>query len=256
MKQSLLDLGGKVAVITGGSRGLGQAIAKGFAAHGADVVIASRKMAACEAVAEEIRVSTGRQALPVSFNAGHWDECDQLADVAYRHFGKVDVLVNNAGISPTYDSLTSVTEELFDKVFSVNLKGAFRLSALIGERMAGANGGSIINVSSLSAVQPTPIAVPYAAAKAALNALTVGIARTYGPKVRVNAIMPGAFFTDISKSWDLQALTPKFEKRIPLKRGAEPDEILGTALYLASDASSYTTGAVISVDGGAPYPPI
>lgn len=251
----LFDLTGKVAVVTGGSRGLGKEMVKAFAERGADVVIASRKVDACEALAAEVESSTGRQALGVAFHAGRWEDADRLADTAYERFGKVDVLVNNAGMSPLYPSLAEVSEELFDKVVGVNFKGPFRLSALVGERMAAGDGGSIINVSSIAAVQPTPTELVYAGAKAALNAMTVGIARTYGPKVRCNVIMPGPFLTDISKAWDLEAFAKGAKATIPLQRGGEAHEIVGAALYLASEASSYTTGAVIKVDGGSAYSP-
>lgn len=249
------DLTGKVAVVTGGSRGLGRAMAAAYAEHGADVVIASRKLDACEAVAREITEATGRRTLAVAFHAGRWADADRLTDTVHDTFGRCDVLVNNAGMSPLYPSLSEVSEELFDKVVGVNFKGPFRLSALIGERMAAGDGGSIINVSSIAAVQPTPTELVYAGAKAALNAMTIGIARAYAPKVRCNVLMPGPFLTDISKAWDMDAFQRSAATSIPLGRGGEPHEIVGAALFLASDASSYTTGAVIKVDGGAAYAP-
>lgn len=249
------DLSGRVAVVTGGSRGLGREMVLAFAEQGADVVIASRKVDACVALADEVTARTGRDALGVGFHAARWDDADRLADAVYERFGRCDVLVNNAGMSPLYGSLAEVSEELFDKVVGVNFKGPFRLSALVGERMAAADGGSIINVSSIAAVQPTPHELVYAGAKAALNAMTIGIARAYAPKVRCNVIMPGPFLTDISKAWDMDAFQATAATSIPLRRGGEPDEIVGAALYLASPASSYTTGAVIKVDGGTAYPP-
>jgi NAD(P)-dependent dehydrogenase (short-subunit alcohol dehydrogenase family) len=249
------DLTGKVAVVTGGSRGLGREMCLAFARHGASVVVASRKAEVCEKLAAEIRTATGREALGVGFHAGRWEDCNRLAEVAWQHFGHVDVLVNNAGMSPRYPSLPELSEELYDKVLAVNLKGPFRLSSLIGARMAEDRGGSIINVSSIAAVIPTPIELPYAAAKAGLNNLTLGMARAFGPKVRVNCIMPGPFLTDISRAWDLDAFAAQAALSIPLGRGGEPSEIVGAALYFASGASSYTTGAVLKIDGGAAYPP-
>ena len=151
----LFDLTGKVALVTGGSRGLGRAMVLAFAEHGADVVITSRKAANCELVAEEAR-AFGVRALPYGCHVGHWDELDGLADTAYAEFGKVDILVNNAGMSPLYPKLSAVTEDLFDKVVGVNLKGPYRLSAIVGERMAAGDGGAIVNVSSTAAVQATP----------------------------------------------------------------------------------------------------
>jgi NAD(P)-dependent dehydrogenase (short-subunit alcohol dehydrogenase family) len=250
MPDSLLDLSGKVAVVTGGSRGLGRAISLAFARHGATVVVASRKEEPCVALAEEITRETGREALGLRCHVGVWADCDALADAVRDRFGRVDVLVNNAGLSPLYPSLAEVTEELFDKVFSVNLKGAFRLSSLIGTRMMEGDGGSIINISSIAAVAPTPRELPYAAAKAGLNALAGGMAQAFGPTVRVNTIAPGPFLTDISRAWDMEAFTEHARRAIPLRRGGEPEEIVGAALYLASDASSYTTGSLITVDGG------
>ena len=246
----LFDLSGKVALVTGGSRGLGREISLGFARAGADVVVASRDLDRCQEVARQIARQTGRRALAHRVHVGHWDELDALVDTAWTHMGGVDILVNNAGMSPLYDSVTDVDEELFDKVVGVNLKGPFRLTALVGSRMlADSRPGSIISISSVAAVRPRPDILPYAAAKAGLNALTAGFARTFGPSVRCNAIMPGTFFTDVSRSWDPDVFAERAQT-FALKRGGEPHEIVGTTLYLASSASSYTTGAVITVDGG------
>lgn len=249
--KSLFDLAGRNVVVTGGSRGLGRAMVQAFAEAGANVVIASRDGASCEEVAREVTEATGASALGLGLHVGTWGALEPFVERVEDELGPIDVLVNNAGMSPVYDKATDITEALFDKVLDVNLKGPFRLSALVGQRMAARTGGSIINISSMGAIRPRPHILPYAAAKAGLNALTTGLAHTYGPKVRVNAIMAGTFLTDISKAWDADV----FEKRaqaFALRRGGEPDEIVGTALYLASDASSYTTGAVIPVDGGQP----
>lgn len=242
----LFDLSGKVALVTGGSRGLGLEMVRAFAAAGADVVITSRKLDSCEAAAEEVR-NLGRRALPVAAHVGHWDDLARLADTAYAEFGKVDILVNNAGMSPLAPSSVETGEELFDKVVGVNFKGPFRLGSLIGSRMADGDGGSIINVSSSGALMPQPRFGPYAGAKAALNALTTVLALEYGPTVRVNTLSAGPFLTDISKAWPEQNRT---RTRSAIGRPGRPEEIVGTALYLASDASSYTTGALIRVDGG------
>jgi len=245
------DLTGRVAVVTGGTRGLGRAIAGAFSQAGADVVVVSRKAEACEKAAAELRADGGN-AVGRPCHVGQWEELTTLADEIHRQFGRIDVLVNNAGISPTYGRLSDVSEELWDKVFAVNLKGAFRLSALVGERMAAGDGGSIINVSSTGAVRPTADIVPYAAAKAGVNAMTVGLADALGPKVRVNAIMPGPFLTSISTDWDMDKLAQRTQA-FPLRRAGEADEIVGAALYFASDASSFTTGTVLAVDGGAQW---
>jgi len=245
-------LAGKVALVTGGSRGLGREMALGFADAGADVVVASRKIEACKEVAAEVEAKGGR-ALPVAFHVGHWDEIDGLVEQAYDAFGHVDVLVNNAGMSPLYPDLTSVTEELWDKVIAVNLKGPFRLTTLVGTRMAAGEGGSIINVSTTGSLRPAPDMLPYDAAKAGLNTLTEGFAKAFGPTVRVNCIMAGPFLTDIAEnSWG-PAAREHGMPRHALGRAGEPPEIVGAALYFATDAaSSFTTGATLRVDGGIP----
>jgi NAD(P)-dependent dehydrogenase (short-subunit alcohol dehydrogenase family) len=247
----LFDLSGRVAVVTGATRGLGLAIATGFARAGAEVVVVSRKADACEAVATALRAE-GAKAIGCPCHVGRWECIDQLVDRVYAERGRVDVLVNNAGISPLYDRLSEVSEELFDKVVAVNLKGPFRLAALVGERMMAGRGGSIINVSSTGAVRPTRDIVPYAAAKAGVNAMTVGLADALGPRVRVNALMPGPFLTSISRLWDMDLFAER-ARTFPLRRAGAADEIVGAALYLASDASSYTTGTILTVDGGAQW---
>lgn len=246
----LFDMTDKVVVVTGGSRGLGKAMVQAFAQRGADVVITSRKLPACEMLAQEITENTGRKALGVACHVGHWEQCNELYETVYREFGRCDVLINNAGMSPLYDSLGEVSEALFDKVMDVNLKGPFRLSALFGERMQADGGGSIINVSSIAAVQPSPAEAAYGAAKSGVNNLTVSFAKALGPTVRVNTIMPGPFLTDIAKAWDLDAFAERAAQLIPLQRGGQPDEVIGAALYFASNASSYTTGSVLKIDGG------
>jgi NAD(P)-dependent dehydrogenase (short-subunit alcohol dehydrogenase family) len=243
---TLFDLTDQVALVTGGSRGLGLEMVLAFADAGADVVIASRKLDACEAAAEQVR-ARGRRALPVACHVGRWDDIDALVRAAYENFGRVDVLVNNAGMSPLAPSSAQTSEELFDKILDVNFKGPFRLTALVGERMAADDGGAIINVSSSGALMPQPMFTPYAGAKAALNASTMAFAREFGPKVRVNTISAGPFLTDIADAWPDEQRT---SSRSALGRPGRPEEIVTTALYLASPASSFTTGALIRVDGG------
>ena len=253
-----IDLTGKVALVTGGSRGLGREMVLGLAEAGADVVIASRNLESCEELAAGVESKTGRTALAVAAHVGRWDDVDHLVDVAYETFAHVDVLINNAGMAPLYPSLSAVSEELFDKVIGVNLKGPFRLGALIGERMQAGAGGSIINISSIGAEHPTMTDLPYAAAKAGLNSLTKGFAVSFGPSVRSNGIMVGPFLTDISKAWDVEGFEAHARRKFPLQRLGRPSEIVGTALYFASDESSFTTGTVITVDGGvsvsSPFP--
>jgi len=242
------DLTGKVALVTGGSRGLGREACLALATHGADVIVVSRKLEACEAVADEVR-AIGRRALALACHVGRWAEIDAMVEQAYAAFGRIDILVNNAGMSPVAPSSAETEEALVDAVIALNFKGPFRLSALFGSRMAAGGGGSIINISSTGSVRPTPEIGPYAGAKAALNALTRAHAFEYAPKVRVNAILPGSFRTDVAKHWpaDKEAATPAV-----MKRFGEPGEIATTILYLASDRSSFTTGTLIRVDGGRP----
>ncbi len=244
-----LDATGKVVIVTGGSKGLGRAMALGFAEAGADVVVASRKLEPCEAVAAEIR-ATGRRALAISCHVGDWNQCAALVDATVAEFGRVDVLINNAGIAPVPPSLLGVTEELFDKTIAVNLKGPLRLSALAAEHMPA--GGAIVNISSKASLYPTSFTVVYAAAKAGLNALTKAVANEFGPRgIRVNAIVCGTFHTDsLHASVPTEALQFQMTANISLGRIASADEIVGTALYLASDASSYLTGELITLDGG------
>ena len=241
----LFDLTGKVALVTGGSRGLGYQMVRAFAEHGADVVIASRKLENCQAIADEIR-SLGRRAFPYTVHAAKWDSIDALIEAAYTEFGRVDILVNNAGMSPPMPS-HDVTEALFDSVVGLNFKGPFRLASQVAKRMYDGEGGVIVNVSSSGALQPLPNVVPYGSAKAALNAMTRSLATEYGPKVRVNTLSPGPFLTDISKAW------PEEQRHsVPsaLGRPGDPVEIVTAALFLASPASSFTTGALVRVDGG------
>lgn len=238
---------GKVAVVTGGSRGIGRAIVQVLAEAGADVVVASRKLDACEAAAEEVQVSTGRRAVPIACHVDRWDDCERLVAATLDQLGRLDVLVNNAGMSPLYESLDAVSEELYDKTLAVNLKGPFRLAVLAATHMAAHDGGSIINVGTAGSLVASVNELPYACAKAGLNALTVGLAEAYAPAVRVNAILPGPFRTDVTKAWPAEVLDGSF---VPLGRLGEPEEIAPLALHLASAASSYTTGAIVRVDGG------
>jgi NAD(P)-dependent dehydrogenase (short-subunit alcohol dehydrogenase family) len=242
------SLEGRTALVTGGTRGLGWEIAQAYATAGAAVVVSSRGEEACEAAAAQLRAS-GAQAIGVPAHVGRWDEVDRLAAAAEAWRDGVDVLVNNAGMAPLYERLSDVSESLWDKTIAVNLKGPFRLSALIGEAMQARGAGCIINVSSTGAVRPTSDIVPYAAAKAGLNAMTAALAGALGPQVRVNCLMPGPFRTDIAAHWDQQRFE-RLSRTFPLRRAGAPSELAGAALYLASDAASFTTGAVIPVDGG------
>ncbi|MCV7151255.1 SDR family NAD(P)-dependent oxidoreductase [Mycolicibacterium pyrenivorans] len=248
---SMFDLSGRTALITGGSRGLGRSMAFGLARAGADVVIASRDQSSCDATAKEVSQATGRHALPIACHVGDWTAVDNLVERTYAEFGQLDILINNAGSSPIVEDVATVPEALFDKILAVNLKSVFRLTSIIGSRMAAGTGGSIVNIGSTVVEHPDLKAIPYAAAKAGVETLTAAFAQLFGPKVRVNCVRAGAFLTDISKSWPdewFEQVAPTYA----LGRAGNPDEMVGTVLYLASSASSYTTGAVVVVNGGIP----
>jgi NAD(P)-dependent dehydrogenase (short-subunit alcohol dehydrogenase family) len=248
------DFHGKVVVITGGSRGIGHAMALGFAKAGANLAIASRKIDSCESTVEEIR-ALGSDGSAHGIHVGKWADCDRLFEEVYARWGRADVLINNAGLSPIAPSSLETSEDLFDKVIGVNLRGPFRLTSLFATRMIKDGGGAVINISSTSSVRPEPETTPYAAAKAGLNIMTVGLAQEYGPTVRVNCIMCGPFHTDISKGWSRTAdYTKRAKETFPLQRAGEPEEVVGAALYFASHLSSFTTGAVLRIDGGTVHP--
>jgi NAD(P)-dependent dehydrogenase (short-subunit alcohol dehydrogenase family) len=245
------DVAGKVVMITGGSRGLGKAMSLAFADQGAKVVVASRKLEACEVLAGEIR-ATGGDALALACHVGEWDGLESVIDQVVAHYGRIDVLVNNAGMSPIAPSLLETSEALFDKIIDINLKGPTRLTALAATKMAEHGGGSIINISSLASYRPSPVTTVYSAAKAGLNALTAASAQEYASVgVRINCIVCGTFDTDAAASMIANPdILPHIVEPVALKRVGEPDEVVGAALYFASDASSYTTGTCLTIDGG------
>ena len=232
-----VNLEGKVALVTGGSRGLGRAMVMGLARAGADVVIASRKLDGCEQVAAEAS-ALGRQALAVSAHAGQMESLDRLLDATYERFGRLDILINNAGTNP---------------VFEVNTKGPWYLASRAAPRMARHGGGSIINVISVGGLKPPAYQGFYAASKAALHALTKVMAAEWASSgVRVNALAPGSFHSDMFDN-SAKVLPGFIEGSIATtlqKRIAETDEIVGSVLYLASDMSSFTTGSTLVTDGG------
>ncbi len=245
------DVAGRVVMITGGSRGLGKAMSLEFARRGAKVVIASRKLEECEKVAAEISAAGG-EALAVACHVGQWDGLEAVVERVMAHFGRIDVLVNNAGMSPVAPSLLDTSEALFDKIIDVNLKGPTRLTALVATRMGESGGGAIINISSLASLRPSPITTVYSAAKAGLNALTAASAQEYAPLgVRVNCIICGTFDTDaVAGMLADEGILQHIVEPVALKRVGRPEEVVGAVLYLASDASSYTTGSCVTVDGG------
>lgn len=248
MLDPYFDFTGKIALVTGGSRGLGYEMVKAFAERGADCIIASRKIDNCEKVAEEVR-ALGRRAMAIAVHAAKWDSIDAMIEKVYAEWGRIDILVNNAGMSPAMPS-HEVNEQLFDSVVGLNFKGPFRLASQVAKRMADGDGGVIINVTSSGSMMPLPAIVPYGAAKAALNSMTRSLAAEYGPKVRVNTLSPGPFLTDIADAWDdaQRESTPGSA----LGRPGKPNEIVPAALLLASPQSTFVTSALLRVDGGLP----
>lgn len=237
-------------MVTGGSRGLGLAIARGLAEAGATVAVASRKIESCEAVAAELE-GAGHRASAHAFDATRWEDCDRLHAEVSERWGGADILVNNVGKSPTAASSVETSEELFDKIIAVNLRSVFRLCALFGSQMRKRGKGAIVNISSTGSLRPEPFFAPYAAAKSGVNVLTETFAKELGPQVRVNTVMPGPFHTDATAAWSRSdEFTRHAERFLPLGRGGNPPEIVGAVLYLVSDLASFTTGAVIKVDGG------
>ena len=241
----LFDFTGKVALVTGGSRGLGKQMVLALAERGADCIIASRKIETCEEVAELVQAK-GRRALAFAAHCGKWDDVDALIEASYAEFGKVDIAINNAGMSPACPS-HEMPESLFDSVLNLNFKGPFRLASQIAHRMSEGDGGSIINISSTAAFRATPGVAPYSGAKSALEAMSMTMAREYAPRVRINTIAAGPFLTDIAKAWSEES---RQTQPVALGRPGEAEEIVTAALMLASDASSYTTGSLVRVDGG------
>ncbi|HIE17217.1 MAG TPA: glucose 1-dehydrogenase [Dehalococcoidia bacterium] len=245
-------LDGKVALITGGSRGIGRAIALGFAEAGANVAIASRKLPDLEAVAKEIS-ALGRRSLPVAAHVGHLEDINSLVTTVKGEFGTIDILVNNAGTSPALASVLDVEERLWDSIMNLNLKGVFFLSQAVAKVMKEHSGGTIINIASVDAFRPEVQIGVYAISKSGVLMATKVMARELAQyNIRVNAIAPGNIHTRLGDS-RFRAM-PEYEQemisRTPQKRIGEPEEIVGAALYLASDASSFTTGETIIVDGG------
>ena len=245
------SLEGKVALLTGASRGIGAAIARAFAAQGAHVVVSSRKLASCEEVAQSI-VADGGKASALQGHLANMDQTRALVADTVALAGGLDIVVNNAATNPTFGPLLQTDEEAFDKIIAVNLKGPFELSKAAFPHMQERGGGVVINISSIGGISPEPMLGIYSVSKAALVSLTQSMAKEWGPSnVRVNAICPGLVRTKFSSAiWTNDDLHHDVVKDQPLPRMAEPEEIAGTAVWLASEAGRYVTGAVIPVDGG------
>ena len=249
----LFDLSGRVAIVTGATKGIGRALVEGLAGAGASVVVSSRKQELCEAVAAEVAAATGRSAMGLACHMGEWDGIPAFVDGVYDRFGRVDVVVNNAGINPAPTPLADLTFEYWRKLQAVNLEGPLRLSSLVAPRMRDDGGGSIINVASVGAYVGGWGNGAYAASKAGLVALTKVMAREWAPwNVRANVVSPGPFVSEMMLG--AERVSPGLLERSAaatmLGRVADPDELVGAAVYLASDASSFVTGEDHIVSGG------
>lgn len=244
-------LGGKVAIVTGASRGIGEAIARAFAREGASVVLASRTQADLDTVAASIRADGGT-AVAIACHAGEPDTLDSLFDRTVAELGRLDILVNNAATNPYFGTAMDAPEWAFDKTVAVNMKGYFIATQRGAQRMVAHGGGSIINVASILGLKPAPMQVIYAMTKAAVISMTKGFAQELGSQgVRVNAIAPGLIETKFASALiDDERMHRGFIEQTPLRRHGQPEEIAGAAVYLASDASSFTTGSVLVADGG------
>ena len=246
---ALFDLTGRVAIVTGSTKGIGRAMVEGLAAAGASVVVSSRKQELCDAVAEEIGASTGADVLPLACHVGEWDAVPGFVDAVYERFGRIDALVNNAGINPARISPQDMTLEYWRKVFSVNLEGPLRTSQCVFPIMKDQGGGSIVNIGTMAAYSGGGTICAYGSSKGALLNLTKSMAMEWAPwKIRVNMLSPGPFMSEMMEGGERTA--PGFFELVAggtfMKRIAEPAEIVGPVCYLVSDASSFVTGDDLS----------
>jgi len=254
MVEKLFSLLGKTALITGGSRGIGRAIALAFAEAGAKVVVSSRNKRPPELarVVEEIH-HRGGEAIAIPAHVGKKEEVQNLVQETLKHFGRIDILVNNAGANPVLSTMVELEEQAFDKVWEVNLKGAFLMSKAVAKEMIKQGGGRIINLSSISGLRARSDQTgAYCISKAALNMMTQVMARELAPyNILVNAIAPGSIKTEFSRvNWTDPERKAQRLREIELRRFGEPEEVVGLALFLASEASTFVTGEIIRVDGG------
>lgn len=248
------DLSGKVAIVTGASRGIGEGIARAYVKAGARVAISSRKQEALDRVAEMLSADGG-EVLPVAAHSGKLEALENLVSTVTSHFGEIDILVNNAATNPVFGPMVQCPEMAFDKIFQVNLKGPFFLSNLVAESMIARNSGTVINIASIAGLKPALGLGVYGMTKAALIGMTRQMAAEWGPAgVRVNAIAPGVIRTRFSQ---LLVDTPEIVEEVlrdcPLGRVGEVNDVIGAAVFLASDASSYVHGHVLTVDGGTTF---
>jgi NAD(P)-dependent dehydrogenase (short-subunit alcohol dehydrogenase family) len=249
MKQT--DLNGKVAIVNGASRGIGEAIARGLAACGAKLVLSSRRQESVEEVAKSIRADGG-EAVARACHAGRLEDIEKLFGFVKSEFGRLDILVNNAATNPYYGPAAGLSPEAFDKTVEVNLKGPYFMMSAAVPLMTASGGGSIVNVASIVAVNPMPGQGVYSMTKAGLVSLTKSFAKEYGQQgVRVNAILPGVVETKLAAALTADPRVQKWVSRLPIPRVAAPEDMVGGVLYLLSDQAAYTTGTTLVMDGGA-----
>jgi NAD(P)-dependent dehydrogenase (short-subunit alcohol dehydrogenase family) len=249
--QPLFQLDGKVALITGASKGIGEAMARGLAEFGAKVVVSSRKQEAVDAVAEAFRAD-GLEAIGIAANMGNIEQAHALVDKTVEAYGGLDIVINNAAANPVFGPIQQTEERAFNKIIDVNLKGPFELCKKAYPALKERGGGSIINISSIGGLTPEPGIGIYSVSKAGINNLTKAMAQDWGAdNIRVNAICPGLIKTKFSEAlWNNEGILERFLQHIPLKRAGTADDIAGLAVYLASDAAAYCTGGVYMIDGG------
>ncbi|GAB2541966.1 glucose 1-dehydrogenase [Spirosoma aerophilum] len=250
-EKAIFDLTGKVAILTGASKGIGEDMARVFARFGAKVIISSRKQDACDALANDIRAQGG-EATGIAAHVGDMDQLQQLVDKSIATYGGIDILVNNAASNPVFGPSLDCDGAAFDKIMQANVKAPFELSKLCYPSMKARGGGSIIMISSIAGHTPDPGLGMYSVSKASLNMLTKVLAKEWGPDgIRVNAICPGLIKTKFSQAlWQNEKILEHFTNRIPIARMGTVDEISPLALFLASSASSYSTGSLFYADGG------
>jgi NAD(P)-dependent dehydrogenase (short-subunit alcohol dehydrogenase family) len=247
----LFQLDGKIALITGASKGIGEAIARGLAEFGARVVISSRKQDALDGVAEAFRAD-GLEATGIEAHMGSIEDIHALVDKTVETYGGLDIIINNAAANPVFGPIHDTDERAFDKIIEVNLKGPFELCKKVYPILKRRGGGSIVNISSIGGLSPEPGIGIYSVSKAAINNLTQAMAQDWGAdNIRVNAICPGLIKTKFSEAlWSDEKILNRFIKQIPLGRAGTTDDVAGLAVFLASDAAAYCSGGIYRVDGG------
>jgi NAD(P)-dependent dehydrogenase (short-subunit alcohol dehydrogenase family) len=251
--KQLFDLTGKVAIVTGSTKGIGRAMVQGLAEAGAKVVVSSRKQELCDEVAAQVAESTGQETMGLACHVGDWDGIPAFVDAVVARFGKIDLLVNNAGINPAPTTVSDMSIEYWRKMFNVNLEGPLRMAQQVAPVMRENGGGSIINIVTMAAYSGGPNVCAYGASKAGLINLTKSMAQEWASwNIRVNALCPGPFMTEMVAGAERvrEGFIEMIANGTLMKRVADAEEIVGPVLYLASDASSYVTGDEISVSGG------